>query len=286
MKSFLLIGCIAIGLNLSAQENNNEEGHIWDSRLVNHYTATMPQHGQTSIYFSHYFLPVTEKGVENLFGLFGSENFQLGIEYGLSDNFTARYTTERLTKAQELGVRYRFVQENHAENTPVSLAVDFSVSLDARDEKYFGENFYFVNRFFYTTRIIVSKQIGSRSSAMVNGTVAHVNIVPDSSFSTFFSLNPSFAYKATQRMAVFCALDLPLGIASAAVETPQKANTLLTLGTIFKTQTFNFQLYASNGDYINPAQEYLYNHSGISMKAMRFGFNIHIKPGSKKQNQE
>lgn len=286
MKILFLIGCLAISLPLSAQEKDLGEGQIWDSRLANHYTASMPQSGQTSIYFGHYFLPITEKGFDNFFGIVGSENLQLGLEYGITDNFSARYTTEKLTKSQELGMRYRFVQENHEENIPVSLAVDFSVSLDARDEKYFGENFYFVNRFFYTTQIIVSKQIGSRSLAMVNGTIAHLNIVPDSSFSTFFSLNPSFAYRATQNMAVFCALDLPLGIASAAEETPQDAKALLTLGAIFRTQALNFQLFATNGTYINPAKEYLNNYSGISMKAMRFVINLNVKLGTKKQNKE
>lgn len=279
---FLLISGYAYG----QVEKYDDVEQIWESRLVNHTTGSMPEKGQTSVYVVHYFSPVTPNGFSDMFGIYGSANIQMGAEYGIGRQSSAYFLTEKLGKAQELGVRHRLVQQSLSNGSPISISAAFSWGVDARDEKYFGDHYYFVDRFFYTTQFTCSRQSLYRFDVMANITIAHFNIVPEECFSTFLSFNPAVAYKLNRSKSVFAAIDLPVGIASAAEESPQSADPILTLGLILQTPTHNFQLFVSNGQYINPAREYLYNHSGLSLDAFRLGFNIHVKLGKDKVSHQ
>lgn len=251
---------------------------IWEERLVNHPTTTVQPKGAWSVYVVHYFAPISENGFSDLFGIYGTANIQMGAEVGLGQNTSVWYTTEKINKTQELGVRYKFVEQD-AEVNPISMAAAFSVSVDGRDERYFGANYYFIDRFFYTGQLALSKQVSHRWEMLLNGTFAHFNIVPDGEYSTYLAFNPSLSFKLNRKKALFASFDFPLGMASASEETPAHPKPLMTIGAILRSRTHNFQLFVSNGNQINSAKSYLNNKTGLDPKALSFGFNIHVKLG-------
>lgn len=273
-----LILLFSIG-NLQAQTSSSPIENSWGPRLVNHQTAEVPNKGQTVIYVVHYFAPITQNGISDIFGIYGTANIQMGAEYGLTPNTSVFFNSEKLNKTQDLGIHHRFVQQDENGNNPVSVAAALTISADARDKKFFGDSYYFIDRFFYTSQVMVSKQVNYRTELMGNLTVAHFNIVPEGAYSTYLSFNPSISYNINWKTIIFASCDFPVGIASASEENPEKANSLFTFGTILGTPTHNFQLFISNGNNINPAKEYLNNHAGLSMDAMRIGFNIQVKLG-------
>ena len=166
---------------------------VWEGRLGNHQTADLPAKGQTSVFIVHYFDRITANGIDDWFGIYGTANLQMGFERGLSDHFSAFFLTEKLNKTHELGLRYQLARQNLSDQSPVSMAVAFSVSADARDKKFFGDNYYFIDRFFYTTQLAVSREVGSRWQFMSNTSFVHFNIVPEKSYSDFISENLSAA---------------------------------------------------------------------------------------------
>ncbi len=273
----LTIMCL-LGLFSKINAQQNSISHIWDGRLLNHPTTTMPYKGQNQIYVIHYFSSLSEKGFEDMFGIYGTANIQMGIEHGFSDKFSAFFLTEKQNKTQELGMRYNLVEQDIEGENPVGMALAFSVSVDGRNEKYFGENYYFINRFFYTTQFSLTRQINHLCEFMVNNTITHFNIVPENYFSTYFAFNPSFAVKLSRKKAVFASVDLPLGIASASEEDPVQPGPVISVGAIFKSKTHNFQLFVSNGNQIVPGKEYL-NNQKFDWNNFCFGFNINVKTG-------
>ena len=277
-KVIIFIMLILSGM-MHAQHNS--VNHIWDGRLVNHPTTNMPFEGQNQIFVIHYFDAIGENGFKDMFGVYGSANIQMGLEHGFSDVFSAYFLTEKQNKTQELGIRYLLSEQNKELDNPVGLAASFSVSIDGRDEKYFGENYYFINRFLYTSQLSVTHIFNHRWEMMANATIAHFNIVPEGNFSTFLAVNPSLSFKLNRKKAVFASFDFPLGLASASEETPQQPKPLVTMGMIFKTRTHNFQLFVSNGSHINPAKEYLNNQIGYNLEQFCFGFNINVKTHKK-----
>jgi len=281
IKRSLLIISLFLTFNLAAQNSGTIRG-VWDGRLVNRQTAEMPEKGRTSVFVVHYFGPAGENGIHDMFGIYAPANIQMGLEHGFTDDFSVYFLSEKNNKTLDLGFRYRFMQQDISDIDPVSIALALSVSSDARDEKFFGDNYFFINRFFYTGQLAVSRQIAPRWQLMTNWTYVHFNIVPEQSFSDFMSLTFSGAYKLSRKMALFSSVDLPVGIASASKEEPFKPNSILTLGTTLNSPTHNFQVFLSNGSQISPGKEMLNNQSGISLKNMRIGFNIHIKLGTKK----
>jgi len=251
----------------------------WENRLGNHQTGSTPDKGQYSVFVIHNFDPLLENGTSDLFGIYGTANIQMGLEYGFSEPVSLFFLTEKINKAQELGVHFSLAEQTIDNSTPFTLGGAFSVAMDARDERYFGDNYYFINRFFYTTQFIASKYINHRWSVMLNTTLAHHNIVEPGLFSTFLSVNPSFSYQITRNKSVFLSSDFPLGIASASEVTPAQPKPLLTIGTIIKSATHNFQLFVTNVSNILPANDYLKNDAGFDTDSFRFGFNIHVKIG-------
>lgn len=252
--------------------------HIWDGRLLNHPTTTMPNKGQNQIYVVHNFSSIAKKRFEDMFGIYGTANIQMGLEHGFSENFSAFFLTEKMNKTQEIGIRYRMIEQDIEGNNPVGLALSFSTAIDGRNKKYFGENYYFIHRFFYTTQLSMTRQINHLCEFMVNTTISHFNIVPEGYFSTFLSLNPSFAFKLNRKKAIFASIDLPLGVASASEENPEQPKPCITLGVIFKTHSHNFQLFVSNGSQIVPGKEYLNHQESFAWENFRFGFNINVIP--------
>ena len=255
---------------------------VWEGRLGNHQTADLPAKGQTSVFIVHYFDRITANGIDDWFGIYGTANLQMGFERGLSDHFSAFFLTEKLNKTHELGLRYQLARQNLSDQSPVSMAVAFSVSADARDKKFFGDNYYFIDRFFYTTQLAVSREVGSRWQFMSNTSFVHFNIVPEKSYSDFISENLSAAWKINRKRSLFTSCDFPVGIASAANGSPQKPKPVFTVGTIMGSRTHNFQVFLSNGSQISLGKEFLNNHTGFSLDDLRIGFNIHVKIGGKK----
>ncbi len=274
-KTITVISLICLVYNVKAQNNVS---HIWDGRLLNHPTTTMPDKGQNQIYVIHYFASLSENGFEDVFGIYGTANIQMGIEHGFSEKFSAFFLTEKLNKTQELGIRYNLVEQDLEGENPVGMALAFSTSIDGRNEKYFGENYYFINRVFYTTQFSLTRQVNHLCEFMINNTITHFNIVPEGYFSTFLAFNPSIAVKLSRKKALFASVDLPLGIASASEEHPDQPNPVITIGAIFKSKTHNFQLFVSNGNQIVPGKEYL-NNQKFDWNNFCFGFNINVKPG-------
>jgi hypothetical protein len=282
---FLVLSTGFLSANsLQAQDDAPISG-IWGNRLANHQTAELTPKGTTTMFIVHYFDQITANGISDWFGIYGTSNIQMGFERTFGKNFSAFYHTEKLNKTHELGARFQLTRQTLSDTSPVSSALSFSVSADARNKKFFGDNFYFINRFFFTTQLAVSRQISPRMQVMSNTTFVHFNIVPDRSYSDFLAENLSLAWRANRKTSLYASCDFPLGVASAASANPQKPKPVYALGTILATPTHNFQVFVSNASQISLGKEYLNNRSGFSLDALRIGFSIQVKIGKGKKTQ-
>ncbi len=282
MKKYILYYCLTLVLEImflttAIAQDDKPITSVWEGRLGNHQTADLPAKDQTSVFIVHYFDRISANGIDDWFGIYGTANLQMGFERGISNHFSAFFLTEKLNKTHELGIRYQFARQNMSDQSPVSIALAFSVSADARDKKFFGDNYYFIDRFFYTAQLAVSRQVASRWQLMSNTSFVHFNMVTEQSFSDFISENWSVAWRMNRKQSLFLSCDFPLVIASAANQSPHKPKPVFTVGIIMGSRSHNFQVFLSNGSQISIGKEFLNNHTGFSLNDLRIGFNIHIK---------
>lgn len=282
MKKCILYYCLTLVLEImflttAIAQDDKPITAVWEGRLGNHQTADLPAKRQTSVYIVHYFDQISANGIDDWFGIYGTANLQMGFERGFSDHFSAFFFTEKLNKTHELGLRYQLARQTLDDQSPVSMALAFSVSADARDRKFFGDNYYFIDRFFYTAQLAVSREIASRWQFMSNTSFVHFNIVPEHSFSDFISESWSVAWRMSRKHSLFTSCDFPLGVASSADRSLQKPKPVFTVGAIMGSRSHNFQVFLSNGSQISLGKEMLNNHAVFSLKDLRIGFNIHIK---------
>ncbi len=279
IKKFIMVLMLSIILTkmpLFAQS----EGvyHVWGGRLLNHPTTNLPEKGQNQISIIHMFGSIAENGMHDLLGIYGSANVQMGYERGISNRFSAYFLTEKQNKTQELGGRYIIVSQDYGSNVPFSITTSYSISLDARNEKYFGGDYQFFDRFFYTGQVSVSKQKGHRFEYMLHCSFTHFNVVPENYYSNYIGINPVMAYKINRKKAVFASVDYPVGINAVSEGETYKSQPVLSLGLIMKTPTHNFQVFVSDGEQISVGKEYLYHNDSFSWENFRFGFNINVSP--------
>ena len=282
---FLVLSTGFLSANsLQAQDDAPISG-IWGNWLANHQTAELSPKGTTSMFMVHYFDQITANGISDWFGIYGTSNIQMGFERTFGKDFSAFYHTEKLNKTHELGARFQLTRQSLGDTSPVSSALSFSVSADTRNKKFFGDNFYFINRFFFTTQLAVSRQISPRMQVMSNTTFVHFNIVPNRAYSDFLAESFSLAWRANRKTSLYASCDFPLGVASAASADPQNPKPVYALGTILATPTHNFQVFVSNANQISLGKEYLNNRSGFSLDALHIGFSIQVKFGKGKKTQ-
>ncbi len=257
--------------------------YVWGGRLLNHPTTNLPAKGENKISIIHMFGSIMENGMEDLLGIYGSANIQMGYERGLSNRFSAYFLTEKQNKTQELGGRYLVFSQDYNSDNPFSMAVSYSVSLDARNEKYFGDDYQFTDRFFYTGQVSLSKQTGHLFEYMIHCSFTHFNVVPAYYYSNYLGINPIMAFKLNRKKAVFASLDCPFGFSPVSGEGTYNCKPVLTLGFILKTPTHNFQIFVTDGDHISVGKEYMYHTDSFNWDNFRFGFNINVGPHSHKR---
>lgn len=278
-KRFLIIFILSISLvNLSAYAQTDEVQHVWGGHLLNHPTTNLPQKGQGQISIIHMFGSIAENGMSDLLGIYGSANIQMGYERGISNRFSIYFLTEKQNKTQELGGRFKIVSQEYGSSIPFSIAASYSISLDARNEKYFGDDYQFFDRFFYTGQISVSTKKSHRFEYMLHCAFTHFNVVPENYYSNYVGFNPVMAYQINRKKIVFASVDYPIGFSAVSEGDTYKSLPIFSLGLIIKTPTHNFQLFVSDGEHISVGKEYLYHNDSFDWENFRFGFNINVSP--------
>ncbi len=70
----------------------------------------------------HRFGTVTN-GIDDLFGLWAPANIRLGLNYGITDKLMIAVGTAKNYLAQDLAVKYAFLQQTSSGSVPVSLYI-------------------------------------------------------------------------------------------------------------------------------------------------------------------
>lgn len=289
-KSITSIIILLLGsFTLFAQSNDEVsipvKSVFWGSRLVDQQTTETTGKGKYRIEILHRFGTV-ENGIEDIFGVYAPSNISMGLGYGISDRLEVEFQTEKNNKVQELGIKYKILQQDVSDANPLSLTYYFSLSADAHDSDYFGESYQFTDRLFYTNQLIASRQMRYKFMTMMTLSYVHFNSVDQSIQHDKMELNTAIGYKLTKKRSVFASYQIPWDVNvfnenTDATTTPKQG---LCFGMESSTPTHNFQVFLSSRDNISLGKDLSNNQNEISLKNLRIGFNIRITLGGNKKH--
>jgi hypothetical protein len=258
---------------------------FWGSRLVDQQTTETVGKNKFLIEILHRF-GTFENGIEDLYGIYAPSNISMGIGYGISDRLDVMFQTEKINKIQELGVKYKILQQNLSNTAPISLSYCANLSVDAHDSIYFGKNYQFNDRILYANQLIASRQFSYKIITMVAVSYVHANSVSESMQHDKMELNMAVGYKLNKKKSLFINYQIPYNVTffnnnKTATKSPSQG---LNFGLESASPSHTFQLFMTTRDNISLAKDLANTINKISLTGLRLGFNIRIVLEAKKKN--
>ena len=237
--------------------------------LVDNQTTFNPYKGQWIVDIQHRFSQIKE--IKDLFGLFGSANTRLGVNYGVTDKIMLGLGTTRNFMLQDVRWKYSILTQNS--RLPISLSYSGNAVLDARADKYFGpeEDYKFVYRVSSMNQLIVSSRIGEKVSLQVAPTFVWFNAVPEGYNNANAAISFDGRFQILGFQSIICEYTQPL------IQADQKVYPNLALGVEIGTSTHAFRVFASSSNSIIMNQGIAFNDKNPWNGDFQFGFNISIR---------
>jgi hypothetical protein len=254
--------------------------------LIENQTVATPYKGGIELNIQHRFSRITN--YHDLFGIYGSANTRIGLNYGITDRIMVGIGTTKDYKLQDIQWKYLILQQTMDDKMPVSLSYYGNLVIDARSEDAFGptSQYKFIHRLSYMTQLIVARKFGERISVQVAPSMAYFNSAPkylaegDTVYHNYKNLN--FGVSAGLRAALFGAHSLILEYdqlltkQSLGTGDPQpKPN--LSLGWEIGTGTHTFQVFVTNYNQIINQRNLVFNTNDFTKGDYMVGFNILVR---------
>ena len=265
---------LAPALNLNAQEEEADNRPIRPPfgtiNLIDNATTVNLYKGGLNLEIMHRFSEIKEIG--DLFGIYGSANTRLAMNYGITDRIMAGFGTTRDYKLQDFEWKVAILTQTRSNSMPLSLSYYGNAVIDARSKDNFGpeDTYSFTHRMSYLTQVIASHKVGP-VSLQVTPSFAWFNGVPDG----YNNINAAISFGARAQVlwshSIILEYDQPL-TQHEALET--KPN--LSFGVEIGTSTHSFRVFAANYSNIIKQYNLFYNTNDPWAGDFRFGFNISI----------
>jgi Membrane bound beta barrel domain (DUF5777) len=248
--------------------------------LIDNQTVATPYKGGLEMQIQHRFSLI--KDIHDLYGIYGSANTRIGLNYGITDRLMIGAGTTKDYKLQDISWKYLFLRQTEDNSTPVSLSYYGNLVIDARNEDAFGpsSDFKQMHRLSYFTQLIIARKFSEKISAQIAPSLLYMNTVKRLSDAIGYK-NLNFGLHAGGRANLFGNHSLMLEYDQLLTKqdtgeglAQPKPN--LAFGWEISTATHSFQVFATNYNLIIPQYNLLYNTKTAGGDYM-FGFNITVR---------
>jgi hypothetical protein len=248
--------------------------------LIENQTIATPYKGGLQLQIQHRFSLIED--IHNLYGIYGSANTRIGLNYGITDRLMIGAGTTKEFALQDIRWKYLILQQNEDNSMPVSLSYYGNIGIDCRAEENFGPSTDFkqMHRLSYFTQLIVARKFSEKISAQIAPSLIYMNTVKRYSDTVGYKnlnlgLHAGFRANLFGNHSLMLEYDQLLTKQDTGDEMDQpKPN--FAFGWEIGTATHSFQVFASNYNLIIDQYNLLYNTKKDAGDYM-FGFNITVR---------
>ncbi|MGZ5286474.1 MAG: DUF5777 family beta-barrel protein [Flavisolibacter sp.] len=210
-------------------------------------------------------------GAYEFFGLDGPATVRLGLDYGISDNFTVGIGRSTFNKELDGFLKWRIIHQSTGPSSlPISLVAVAGTTVTTLKWSDPSRENYFTSRMAFYGQLIVGRRFSEGITLQVMPTIVHRNLVPNAEDPhDLVSVGAGARFKLTRRISFNLDYHYVLNQnESAGFHNP------LSLGFDFETGGHVFQLHFTNSKGMNERSflantEYDWGNGDIF-----FGFNI------------
>jgi len=254
--------------------------------LIDEQTSVVPIKNTLEFAIHHRF-GTLENGVKDLYGIYGSSNIRVGLNYSFTNNLQIGLGTTKMKQYQDATIKYSILKQTRSLSIPVSVTFFESIGLDSRPDAAFGTQYKFSERFSYFTQLIITHRFSNAISLQVAPSFTHYNIVGNSTGadSTYDhdKIGLSFAgrIKFSPQSSFIFGVDLPLQVKKISEFNefaPNKSKPNISFGVEISTSTHAFQIFVATAQGILPQENMMWNNlkgsDKLSISQFMIGFNI------------
>ena len=263
-------------LNIQAQDEEKPDNRpirppFETIALLDNQTTVNPFKGSLQLEISHRFSEI--KDISDIFGIYGSANTRMALDYGITDRIMAGFGTTRDYKLQDFEWKISLLTQTRSWSIPLSLSYYGNMVIDARSKDNFGpeDQYKFTHRISYLTQAIASVQTGPVSFQVIPS-FAWFNAIPDGYNNVNLGLSFGIRAQVIRMSSLVLEYDQPLTKHEALEVYPN-----LGLGFEVGTSTHSFRIFVANYQNIIKQYNLFYNTNNPWDGNFRFGFNISVK---------
>jgi hypothetical protein len=247
--------------------------------LIENNTVETVYKGGLELEIRHRFSPI--ENYHDLFGIYGSANTRIGLNYGITDRLMIGVGTTKNYQLQDIQWKYLILRQTEDNRMPVSLSYYGNIVINLQQAGDFGPaaSFRDIHRLSYFTQLIVARKINNMFSVQIAPSVAYFNSVPQNVDSTAGHKNLNIGISAGARANLFgnhsLIIEYDKLLTKQNIAVQPKPN--LSLGWEIGTATHSFQIFVTNYDQILNQRNLVFNTNDWSKSQWLIGFNIHVR---------
>ena len=260
---------------LSAQEEEERDNRpvrspFETTTLIDNHTTVNLTKGSLKFDIAHRFSEIKEIG--DIYGIYGSANTRLALDYGITDRIMAGFGTTRDYKLQDFEWKVAIFTQTRSGSVPLSLSYYGNMVIDARSEDNFGppDEYNFMHRMSYLTQLIASRKLGPVSLQLIPS-FAWFNGVESGYNNINFALSFGGRAQVIGSHSIIFEYDQPITQHEAFESKPNAS-----LGIEIVTGTHSFRIFVANCSNIVKQYNLFYNSHDLLDGDLRFGFNISV----------
>lgn len=254
--------------------------------LIDNQTVMTPFKGALELQIQHRFSPIVN--IHDLYGIFGSANTRLALNYGITDRLMVALGTTKENQLVDLQLKYKILQQTKSNSMPVTLTFFGNMSVNLRDSSTGvfgptnGDRFKQIHRLSYLSQIIVARKFSDKFSFQVAPTFFYFNSVPKGHKNANLSLSAGGRYNVFGSHSVIFEYDQLITKQDSIVGgngnyTTSQPLPNVAIGWEIGTATHCFQVFAANFNKINGQYDLLNNTNDFKKRKYLFGFNITVR---------
>jgi hypothetical protein len=269
-----------------AKEKDYPVNGVFESGyLIDAQTTVIPEVKTMEMVIQHKFGSIDD-GISNLYGIYGSSNIRLGLNYVPIKNLQIGAGITKRYMMTDLNAKYTILQQTRKNTMPISLAVYGVVGIDGSDiggldsiqeASYIGATgpYTFSDRLSYFTQVIVSRKFCKEFSMQAGVSYTHYNAVKPEYDHDKLGVHVGLRIKVSPMGSIIYIQDIPLNIKgiSEHKEFTNPPKRSAALGYEVSTGTHAFQFFISTTQSLLPQDNIMWNQ-GTNSERFRFGFVI------------
>ncbi|MDB5253593.1 MAG: hypothetical protein JWP27_2762 [Flaviaesturariibacter sp.] len=239
------------------------------SRVIMTHSIEMLRPGVLDFRILHRFGPVNG-GARELFGLDGPASVRLGLDYGISKDFTVGLGRSTYLKELDAFLKYRLIQQATGPRAaPLSVVLAGGMTVKTGRWTDPSRKDYFSSRVGYYGQLIAGRKFSERFTLQIVPTIVHQNLVINNADDNdIFALGAGARLKVSKRVALTADYHHVFNPNSPFFHDP------LSLGIDIETGGHVFQLHFTNAVGMNERVYLNETYNDWGKGDVQFGFNI------------